>query len=211
MITAEDLTGRKYPWFTVVSSSPVKNKYNKTLWLCWCKCGNTFKATTSAINSGNNTSCGCMKNKAHITHGKTKSPEYAIWQGMLQRCTNTNSTGYANYGARGIKVCDRWLESFENFLADMGFRPSRKHSIERTDNDGDYCPENCKWALPIEQLNNRRNNVYYTYNGVKRTLSQLAREYNINRATLAVRLKRGATIEEAITKEVGRYKRQHIL
>lgn len=205
MKVAEDLSGRKFLWFAVVSRLPDKNKFNQIQWLCWCKCGNTFHATGSALRNGDRSSCGCMRNKIRITHGKTNTLEYKTWQGIMQRCYNNKSTGYENYGARGIVVCDRWLRSFENFFEDMGPKPTLRHSIERRDNDGNYEPGNCIWALPIEQLNNKRNNAVYLYKGERKTLSQLAVETGIKRATLAVRLQRGATIEEAVTKKVRPY------
>ena len=103
------------------------------------------------------------------THGKYKTAEYRIWSGMRDRCENPNSPGYARYGARGITVCDRW-KRFENFIADMGLRPSRAHSMERKRNDLGYSPENCVWATSREQSRNRRSNINVTINGVTRCL-----------------------------------------
>jgi len=104
--------------------------------------------------------------RSNEKHGYYYTNEYKIYHGMKTRCYNKNSVSYVNYGGRGIRVCDRWLESFENFLSDMGKKPSLDHSIDREDNDGDYSPENCRWATASEQSSNRRDAVRIVYNGI---------------------------------------------
>ena len=99
-----------------------------------------------------------MRNEMPKTHKMSKTPEYRAWFNMKQRCFNPNNVYYFNYGGRGITVCDRWKNSFENFFADMGLKPTPKHSIDRIDNDDNYCPDNCKWSTRVEQANNQRNN-----------------------------------------------------
>lgn len=134
-------------------------------WLCICSCGSFKRSTTQLLNRGAVKSCGCLKFdcQSNFKHGyavkdKNKRPnEYNIWLGIKRRCNNPKDPAYKNYGGRGITICDRWLESFENFLEDMGFRPSPKHSIDRIDNDGNYCKENCRWVTREVQSINKRS------------------------------------------------------
>jgi hypothetical protein len=119
---------------------------------------------------------------------------------MVQRCTNHNVGQFADYGGRGITVCERW-KSFENFLADMGRRPSASHSIDRTDNTRGYGPDNCRWATKLEQANNKRNNVTIEFNGRSQTVPQWAKELGIAATTLYTRLYAGWPIERALTRK----------
>ena len=125
------------------------------------------------------------------------SKEYGIWVSMRNRCSNPNVKAYANYGGRGIKVCDRW-QSFENFYADMGARPDGM-TLERIDNDGDYEPSNVRWATRAEQANNKRNNRLLSFDGVTKTLAQWADGLGVSHATLVMRLKQGWPIDKAVT------------
>lgn len=135
-------------------------------------------------------------------HKKNNPVLYHSWIGMKGRCYNKNDKAYRNYGGRGIKVCDRWLgkEGFNNFLNDMGEKPSSKHSLDRIDTNGDYCPENCRWATWEQQENNRRINVFYEYNGKKLTLPQWSKEIGISYYTLLGRRKRGLMPPELFSK-----------
>lgn len=112
------------------------------------------------VRHGNTVSCGCAQKKTKLTHGHTShrrlSREYSVWMAMRSRCYDSAHASFRNYGARGIRVCDRWRDSFENFLSDMGPRPSAGHSIDRINNDGDYEPQNCRWATIAQQRANMR-------------------------------------------------------
>lgn len=131
-------------------------------WQCKvsCLCGKAFTVRGDSLTSGNTTSCGCLHketiSKRFTKHARSKSSLYKNYHGILQRCYNKDSLPYNEYGGRGITVCDRWLESFENFLEDMGERPSKTHSIDRIDVNGNYEPSNCRWATTSQQAFNKR-------------------------------------------------------
>jgi len=167
------------------------------MWTCRCDCGGMTAAWGPHLHRGNTASCGCIKREhlaklsaAKVTHGRTHTVEYRIWGGMIDRCTNTKGKDWANYGGRGITVCERW-RSFENFFVDMGLRPSPKHSVDRIDNDGPYAPGNCRWATPKVQCGNSRQNVLYAYAGRTKPLCDWADESGINRITFYWRFKQG--------------------
>ena len=143
-----------------------RNNSNHVAWLCRCDCGAEKIIATHNLGKGvmgldkGTYSCGCFQREQRFhrpirTHGKTKTPEYYAWNNMKSRCANKTHQAYKNYGGRGIEVCERW-EKFENFLTDMGIRPSPVHSLERKNVNGNYEPNNCKWGTPSEQQRNRR-------------------------------------------------------
>lgn len=135
-------------------------------WLCRCSCGKQVVTYQCNLRLGRVKSCGCLKieidKTARLTHGDSRrgriAREYRIWAHARRRCIDKKENGYENYGGRGIKICDKWLNSYESFLSDMGRCPP-KHTLERLDYDGDYCPENCVWATYKKQGNNRRDNI----------------------------------------------------
>lgn len=131
----------------------------RIVWLCFCECGAGVLVESNNLATGHIQSCGCLKaeHPNNQKHGKCYTPEYKAWRGMKARCTNPHATNFKYWGGRGVSVCERWLNSFENFLFDMGPRPSRNHSLDRFPNpDGNYEPKNCRWATPWQQRHNRR-------------------------------------------------------
>ena len=145
---------------------------------------------------------------SYNTHGMTKTPEYNSWRGMKNRCFNPNYQHYSHYGSRGITVCDRWKNSFQNFLADMGSRPTAKHSLDRIDNDGDYCPGNCRWATKAEQENNKRNNRLITIGCVTLNIAQWTKEMGFGETIIFMRLKSGWSEFDAVMTPVKQYKKK---
>lgn len=133
------------------------------------------------------------------THGRSRTPEYRVWQQLRQRCLNPRAKSFDNYGGRGVTVCDRWNESFQAFIDDMGARPSPYHSIDRIDNDGPYEPKNCRWAEMRVQLRNRRTNSMLTFLGRTQTVTDWAAELGIAAPTLDARLQRGWSLEKALS------------
>ena len=201
-----DISRKKFSRLTVV----VRDGYTEigeARWVCVCTCGNKILTGGSALRAGKTKSCGCLKaetagklNASHMECGKTT--EYIIWQGMKRRCLNSKEQNYHNYGGRGVAVCKRWLNSYENFLADMGRRPSGNHSLDRKDNNGNYNKNNCRWATKIMQCNNTRTNRIIQYGYCKRTMAQWARTRKMSYFTLRGRIDKGWSIHDALFKAV---------
>lgn len=143
-----------------------------------------------------------IKDMPNIQHKGTGTKEYRAWSSIKTRCVSGAHISYKNYGGRGIKMCDRWVHSFPNFLFDMGKAPSIQHSIDRIDNDGDYEPSNCRWSTKKEQGNNRRTNIVLTYKGKSKTLMLWCVQLGIDHGTILKRIRGGWTVSDALSKPV---------
>ena len=140
------------------------------------------------------------------TYGMSKTPEYKARYNMKDRCFNPNHKCYSDYGGRGIKICDRWKNSFQNFFLDMGSRPTAKHSLDRIDNNADYSPENCRWATKAEQYNNRRSNRFITIDDDTLTIVQWEKKMGYKENVIWQRLKMGWSEYRAVMTPVRLYK-----
>lgn len=153
----QNLTGEQYGRLTVLYYAGRRGK--ATMWVCECECGTRRVVYAGNLRCGYTKSCGCLQKeeaiRANLTHGLSNTFEHRIWRAMKERCCNPNDKAYKRYGGRGITICDRWRYSFQNFIADMGFRPADKNSIDRVDNSGNYEPSNCRWATYMEQAHNK--------------------------------------------------------
>ncbi len=208
-----DLVGKIFGRLTVLKYIS-KDKWGSSRWLCKCDCGKEKIIQGDHLRSKATQSCGCLKMErilqANTKHGHYKNGKesqiHKIWNGIIQRCTNPKNSSYKYYGGRGIIVCKEWLK-FENFLEDMNEPPTKKHTLDRIDNDGNYCKENCRWATRQQQARNRRNNRLETFNGKTQYLMEWAKEYNILCDTLWTRLYRlHWSIEKALITPVRKCK-----
>lgn len=203
-----NLNGKIFERLTVIGfAGTIKGKSH---WYCKCSCGNITMPTASKLRNGSTKSCGCyikeMRGVFHKTHGKTLSREYNIWGHIKYRCFNKNSPFYHLYGGRGITMCDRWKDSFDNFLEDMGSIPHDKYSIDRIDNNKGYFPENCRWASHKEQARNKNWNMKITFNNETKLLCDWSKTTGINQATLRNRIVRGWPIQEAFSRKIAHKK-----
>jgi hypothetical protein len=190
----QDKTGKTYGKLTVIEL--VGHKKTDLLWRCLCECGNTTDVTARNLRSGNTKSCGCW----HTQNMLSRSAEYNIWQAMKQRCYNSNQKYYSNYGGRGISVCGRWKNSFQDFLKDIGCKPFPGATIDRTDNEGHYscghCEEcmdkgwasNVRWTTRKQQANNTRANLLLTFNGETMNHRAWSRKLGLGYRTISYRL-----------------------
>ena len=195
-------TGTKFNHLTVLDMKSVvrgKTSPRKEIQLlCKCDfCGSEKWYPKAYVVNGRSKSCGCSASKTK--HGEWHTRLYGIWSGMKRRCYVTTCKMYKNYGGRGIKVCKEWHEyiSFRDWALTNGYND--KLTIDRINHNGDYCPENCRWASYLTQQNNRRNNHYVEYEGMTYTVSQLARKVGIKGSLLSARLRKGWPMEKALS------------
>lgn len=202
----KDLTGNKYGKLTVICRAP--NQGRRTMWYCECDCGNTAVVRSENLQSGNSKSCGCIEKEHHnsIKHGMSGSRLDRIFNCMKQRYYNPNNAEYYLYGARGIDICEEWLNdrtAFFEWANKNGYRENAtqaENSIDRIDTNKGYSPDNCRWADAYVQANNTRKNIYYEWNDEVHTITEWSRIVGINSGTIYKRINcLGWTLEEALT------------
>lgn len=206
-----NLVGQRFGRLLVIEETKERKVGNLREWTCLCDCGKTTSTLTASLMRGATTSCGCYHIERlatdKLTHGQSKNgkrtAEYGIWSGLKSRCYNPNREDYIRYGGRGIIVCERWLNSFDNFFEDMGARPTKNHSLDRFPNNenGIYEKSNCRWATSAEQARGRRQNKWYEYNGIIKVLQDWAVELNISPETIKFHSdKKGTNFSEQFNK-----------
>ena len=201
-----DLTGQRYSQLVVIERT--QNKGNKVRWVCKCDCGATAIVSSHELRSGKTRSCGCLQRKIsgeqtakrNFKHGQTRTPLHNSWSGMIQRCEDSNYKWFKDYGARGVTVCPEWKDftAFAKWAVASGYKPGL--SLDRINVNGNYCPENCRWATDKEQANNRRTNQIVCYNGESKTIAEWAALKGVPYHTLWNRLRvRGWPVEKALS------------
>jgi len=199
---ARDLTDQTFGRLTVLHRV-TRTDREGTFWKCQCSCGNISPAVSaSSLLNGTSQSCGClhlelMRKPDHVVKSQ-RNPAYSAYQCMKTRCLNSNHPSYKHYGAKGVTICPEWLESYDNFIRDLGPMPPG-FSLDRINPHGSYCKENCRWADDLTQGNNKRRHLQFQHNGTTKSLTQICREENVN--FLCVRqqvVSFGLTLEEAI-------------
>lgn len=210
-----DLTGQVFGRLTALR--PVRDAQHRLRWLCQCSCGNRVSILTGTLRYSTR-SCGCAIRDSIIRrstkHGFAQSrnlhPLYATWQNMRSRCENPKNKRWPNYGGRGIRVCENWTQ-FDKFLQDVGPRPSKKHSLDRIDNDGDYEPGNVRWATTTEQARNKSSSKIYEWAGMSMCLSEWCERADMPVSTVRARIKANWPFVTAISTPVGFFPNRHRL
>jgi len=203
---AIDLHGRRFVRLQVICRAAPEPRFDKrAAWHCLCDCGKTVDVIGKNLLTGNSKSCGCLRDETaslnNATHRLIHTRAYQAWGAAKTRCYNTRQRCYANYGGRGIIMCQEWRDSFEAFYADMGECPPG-YSLERRNNNGPYAADNCYWATRLEQNNNTRTNVFLTFNGERLSVSAWTRRLGFKDSTIKRRLYRGWSVERALTTPV---------
>ena len=210
---AKDLIGQRFGRLRVIERGE-NDAEGRAVWRCACDCGGTRDVKAANLMRGETRSCGCLGRETRKQNGDragaaqahpfSKSAmlsEYRTWEAMLARCYRPDARGFENYGGRGIEVCPQWRESFEQFARDMGPRPAG-HSIERRENNGNYEPDNCRWATRTEQANNRRNSRFITVDGRTMTIAQWSRALCVGSHTIRQRISDGMDDVEAVRRSM---------
>jgi len=203
MSKRKDITGQKFNRLT--AKKFIKIEKSHSLWLCKCECGNEIITRLNSLSTGNTNSCGCLQRDKVTRHGLSKHVLFKKWDSIKERCYNKNNVSYKHYGARGIKMHDDWESNPERFIVyilnNLGEAPSKKHTLDRIDNNKNYAPGNLRWANSSEQRINqrvRKDAVLVWYHGVQYPLYKLARNYNINQNIVKSRINLGWSIEKAL-------------
>ena len=194
-----ELTGNKFGYLTVLSKSELRGKQGEVFWNCICDCSNTTNVRAGNLLSVGTISCGCVHKKAITKHGMTKTRTFKSWDSMKQRCLNPKAPDYEKYGGRGITICDRWLENFNNFLSDMGIRPENL-TIDRIDVNGNYEPSNCRWATRSLQQRNKTNSFMIEWNGIVKCAADWSEMVGISSKIICERINAGWSSEDTFTK-----------
>ncbi len=192
-----ELSGLIFGKLTVIKID--HKKHGQYYWKCLCECGKITIVSATRLNMGSTKSCGCLRKvKWNITHGMKYTPLYSVWLGIKRRCLNKSSHNYKLYGGRGIGICDRWKDDFLNFYNDMKDGYKKGLHIGRINNNLGYFKENCQWETPTQNANNKRTNLWITYNGKTHTAAEWGRILNIKDDTICHRKKRGYTDYECL-------------
>lgn len=199
------LAGDRFGSWTVIDPAPIESPVRRSRYriLCRCECGREIPVLAESLRKPPGGCCKHCIGAQTARHGhcrpRSGTAEYRAWSAMKQRCYSPRNASFDCYGARGVQVCELWRNSFQAFLADMGFRPSSEHSLDRIDSDGDYTPSNCRWSTGRTQSCNRRTNVRYTLGEETLTRAEWARRAGFPASLLAYRLRNGWSIEQAIS------------
>lgn len=201
----KNLLNKRFGRLLVVGYAGRPKNQTEQTWLCLCDCGKEKTVRSWSLRSGQTQSCGCFQkertSEASKKHGLSGTPEHRAWTQIMARCNPDTVKAKTQhlYVSRGIQMCEKWRSSFEAFLEDMGPKPHPLASVDRIDNDGNYEPGNCRWATPSQQARNRRTNHVLEFNGEKCCIAEWAERINLTQRTILLRLRRGWSVEEALS------------